>query len=215
MNYVPGCPLDSVQKSHLFAQMLGNYDRWVMMNYLKVNRAPLPEAHPWVPIGLELFTELVALALQHAQPTPAVEAWDDRLKQISRKPAHYRFVDAGCGTGMTLQLAREIGHHMGKLVEVEGIELQEDLVRYAGRRGLTVFQRDLSEFDYSPYDIVYVYQPMKCMSAIMDRIRAGVRPGAVIIAVVHGQDWSAQQAFKVLFQTRGIAVALREDFTRC
>jgi SAM-dependent methyltransferase len=212
MNHVPGCPLDAEQKSELFARVLGDYDRWIVLNYLKVNRTPIAGAHPWVPIGLELFGELVALALQHARPTPALEEWDARLKQrVCRKPAHHRFVDAGCGTGMTLKLACEIGQQMGKPVEAEGVELQDGMVQYAAKRGFIIHQGDLREFDYRPYNIVYLYQPMAALQDAMTGILDSLRPGAAIIAVVQEETWTSRTSFKVLYKNRGIAVALREE----
>jgi hypothetical protein len=164
-----------------------------------------------VPIGLDLFVELVALALQHAAPTPPTEEWDARRNERVTKPAHYRFVDAGSGTGMTLHLAREVGQLLGKSVEAEGVELLGSMVQYARKRGFTIHACDLRDFDYRPYNVVYLYLPMQRMSDVMDRIRATVLPGTVIIAVVSGEIWTGRAGFRVLYQHRSVAVALREN----
>jgi SAM-dependent methyltransferase len=210
MNHIPDCPLDAAQKSALFAELLGDYDQWVVRNYIKANQAPVEGARPCIAVPLELFAELTALALQHAEPTPAVEERDARTKSmICKRPAHYRFVDAGCGTGMTLQVVEAVGRALGKSVVAEGVELQESMVEYARKRRCTVHRRDLRTFDFRPYDVVYIYHAMLDMKPLLPGILDQLRPGAVIIAVILAGEWAERADYQVLYRKQGTIVAER------
>lgn len=107
------------------------------------------------------------------------------LAQDRRGPL--RFLDVGCGGGSKVIAASamfDVAH---------GIELDAACVNHAkaflnriGAEGPQITQADALQFgDYSSYDIIYFYRPMKAGHLALeleDRIVSQVAPGTILIA---------------------------------
>jgi SAM-dependent methyltransferase len=86
---------------------------------------------------------------------------------FSFKTRRYKFLDAGCGIGNVLLLARAVG--LGH--EFHGLELFQDAfeaaIKFTGARNdehsnVRVLKRDILKFkSYADYDIIYYFHPLR------------------------------------------------------
>lgn len=112
------------------------------------------------------------------EPFP-VKQFADLLAAVPRG----RFIDAGCGIGTKCFLAAQAGF------DAEGIERVPAFVAEAHRLGVRAVQADVRDWDFSPYDVVYVNHPLACGEGCDDEavlehhIHETMRSGAALIAV--------------------------------
>lgn len=94
-----------------------------------------------------------------------IEAMDVARKAVSlmyKDWASQKFIDVGCGNGMKMQIANQLG-----LNDVWGLEYDKRLIKISNRLfnrkfAEKIIHGDALEFnDYWQYDIVYFYCPLK------------------------------------------------------
>jgi hypothetical protein len=104
------------------------------------------------------------------------------------------FVEAGCGIGTKLYLAK----HRFDMIEV-GYEINDEYLTSCHQLGVHAEKRDLAD-EYNPpiwaaFDIVYIARPFKddLREAQWERsVHADMRPGSVLVsafAAVKPYDW--------------------------
>lgn len=116
--------------------------------------------------------------------------------------------DAGCGTGRLCQLLKLQGHL------VEGCDGAEEALRLCRLRGIdTMAMADLNtlEIEAGSYDVitsidVLYHADVVDDSAVMRRLRSGLRPGGMLILNLVAHEF--------LRSTHDIAVHTRERYTR-
>jgi len=106
------------------------------------------------------------------------------IKHLGKSPI--KFLDAGCGVGDKLLIAS-----MFKEISVHGIEnsklfagIADSRVRSYGHSVIEI--GDITETDYSKYDLIYAYNPMSVtigMTAFYECVLKTLRPDALCIFV--------------------------------
>lgn len=130
-------------------------------------------AFPDIPIGPGEFVEhlhaarRVAMAGQTQQPL--------------------RFLDVGCGSGLTVLLASELfDEAVGIEIDPGYVSAATELLRRAEVPNGRIEQADALLFDdYGAYDIIYFYRPLRDIDLLRQmerRILAQARPGTLLIA---------------------------------
>jgi SAM-dependent methyltransferase len=102
------------------------------------------------------------------------------LDQIGGFAPSGRLLDVGCGHGLLLDEARELGY------EVEGLELSEHAAAYARHQlGLTVHSKTLAELDgrYNAIVLADVIEHLDDPVAAIDRCGRLLEPGGVLCVV--------------------------------
>ncbi len=96
-----------------------------------------------------------------------------------------KFIDAGCGPGFTLKMAKACG------LEAEGVEINPKHVKYAINQKLKVHAADMNKFDFRPYDIVYSYVPLMggAFGKWSEEVSFEAKPGTVFIAPTFTAAW--------------------------
>ena len=111
----------------------------------------------------------------------------DRARRMNRK-----FLDAGCGIGNILLIAKEVGLAR----HIHGIEFFDDTYKKAQSflcldskdsvSGIKIFKDDILKFDnYADYDIIYFYCPFndgRLEIKFEELVEDSMRVGAVLIA---------------------------------
>jgi SAM-dependent methyltransferase len=98
-------------------------------------------------------------------------------RQIKRLPYYTKFIDAGCGIGLTLDFAKDMGF------KTYGVEHSQKLAAEARSRNHKVFEEDIMKFDFSPYEIVYAYRPLKdSWPQFMLKVSNEAKVGTILIS---------------------------------
>ena len=187
------------QETDIFVGVLAAFENFIHQPLLTVGEQ---EAHaktgafPYIPLPLNQFLEQLFKARSILNPD-----W------VSQRYAHPQpsFIDVGCGIGTKVLIARQFR------LDYCGIEINKKYVE-AARRLLgdytkkTILQGDARKHNYSPYDIIYFYCPMRttykkdkqgnCTTEIdktneltlEERIITTAKVGAVILANLHNHD---------------------------
>lgn len=154
-----------------------------------------------VPMGAQLaWAWLLPLGLFLALYPPS--SWKDAplfptppgvlqgLRQVAPLPLAGRVLDAGCGLGDGLiELEREYPD-----VHLAGIErsLPLRLLCALRCRWARVDGGDMWAVDWSPYDMVYLFQRPESMARAMDKAARELRPGAWLVSLEFAADgWVA------------------------
>jgi len=98
-----------------------------------------------------------------------------------------RFLDVGCGIGVTVLMATEIFHQADGLEFDAGYAgLARGLMARTGYDLVNIIEGDALTFEgYDQYDVVYFYQPMRdetLLMALERRVTERATPGTVLIA---------------------------------
>ncbi len=165
-------------------------------------------AYPYVPIKVGSFHNLVSYSFKY-------------LCDRRGSGARLTFLDAGCGIGLTLQLARSIGfiytiglemdYRMIKMAKIiNGIGLSKSH-KNSSRNGwpcmtkenprVKIVRTDIrTSRMYKKADVVYSYIPMRNESqlAFMQHIINVTRPGTIIIAYGGSGTLASSRKFKRL-----------------
>lgn len=112
-------------------------------------------SYGYIPIDLNLFFEgLFTLeGLLAADP-------DYQHPDLPHRPL--RFVEVGCGTGRLVHLLRATDRFA--FIDIQGFDLSETMIALGRERyglGESLFVGDCMEVDYSGYDVIFFYRPMK------------------------------------------------------
>ena len=117
------------------------------------------------------------------------------------------FLDAGCGAGNMLLLARSVG-----FIKVGGIELDGKTARIARKLlkcaireyDYKIIRADLTKYDkYKDYNVIYYYQPMqpRYMSKFLRLLGEGMKVGAVVIANGRHEPFEDDKRFKRILKS--------------
>lgn len=165
---------------------------WAFRDLLRCVWPPEDDAPPggfrYIPIRPDHFCELLDLAVALCPGTP--------------RPV---FCDAGCGPGVNVKLASLMGR-----VVAHGVELNRPLVDFArGYSNCMIHEADIRTFDYSPYDLVYWYRPLRDgYDEWLQHVVACVRPGAVLITA--GFAWTGpMDGVRVVHRLNGSEVLVK------
>ena len=142
-------------------------------------------AYPYVPIEVEPFHHLVSRSFKY-------------LRDQRGSEARLTFLDAGCGIGLTLQLARSIGftytiglemdYRMIKMAKIiNGVKPRKSHENspYRETPSVKIVRADIrTSRMYKKADVVYSYIPMRNESqlAFIQHIINVTRPDTIIIA---------------------------------
>jgi len=112
-------------------------------------------------------------------PTPPAAL--DGLAQAVRLPSGVRVLDAGCGLGHALRALR------GQFprAELHGVERSMALAIACAWRcpGVHVTRGDMWRRDWSPYDLVYLFQRPETLPRALAKARAEMRPGTWVASL--------------------------------
>jgi SAM-dependent methyltransferase len=108
------------------------------------------------------------------------------------------FIDAGCGPGFTLELAKAVGFKT-----VDGVELHKYHSVFAEKRGHKIHKVDMREFDYTPYSVIYSYVPIPAFDEWTRKVAQAARVGTVFVSRT---GWS------VPFQDQFQMIATQEQY---
>lgn len=124
------------------------------------------------------------------------------LKMLPLEPEEGRFLDIGCGKGLTMKVAKEKGYQ-----KVAGIDLDEDLIRIAkknmkklGMEDVPCLTVDAVQFDgYGEYNVFFFFNPFNdtVLEPVVRRILESVRenPRTVYVIYHHPKyDWVMDRA---------------------
>ena len=173
-------------------------------------------AFPYIPLQLAPFLEQLFKARSILNPD-----WVSQRYSTYPRPS---FIDVGCGIGTKVLIAKQF------CLDYYGIEINKKYVEVArkllGDYKKTILQGDARKHDYSPYDIIYFYCPMRVMYkkdkkgnyssepdnrnevALEQHIITTAKVGAIILANVqqheafraHPEKWGLKQIENSVFQ---------------
>lgn len=114
-----------------------------------------------------------------------------RVALAQGRTAPLRFIDIGCGVGMTVLMAAEMFHQADGLEYDKGYAaLARDLVGRAQFDLVHIIEGDALTFEgYDQYDVIYFYQPMRqeaLLRQLEQRIVETAVPGTVLVAPYGG-----------------------------
>lgn len=118
------------------------------------------------------------------------------LESLPLDPEDGAFLDIGCGKGLTMKAARDLGYS-----KVAGIDLDEDLIAVAKKNMKKLGMEDIpclavnaTEFEgYGEYNVFFFFNPFNdtvlspVMQKIMDSVRANPR---TIYVIYHHPKYS-------------------------
>ena len=130
-------------------------------------------AYPDIPIGPSEFIEHLHAARRVA------------LARKTRQPL--RFLDVGCGSGLTVLLASELfDEAVGIEIDPGYVSAATEMLRRAEVPNGRIEHADALLFeDYGAYDIIYFFRPLRDIDLLRQlerRILAQARPGTILIA---------------------------------
>jgi 2-polyprenyl-3-methyl-5-hydroxy-6-metoxy-1,4-benzoquinol methylase len=122
------------------------------------------------------------------------------IKNIIQPNDHLKLLDIGCATGVFLDLARIEGFY------VKGIEISEDLSRYAREKFNLEIQSDLFEaaFPSAQFDVVTMldvieHLPLSVADNMVKEISRVVRPGGIVVIKTPSEDALLRSLAKLIF----------------
>jgi SAM-dependent methyltransferase len=160
-------------KDIVWSTALERLDRAI--SYANCNRVYADHTEPWYPyIPFDMATFIHEMEV---------------LRQMLRPNGHIRpkFIDVGCGVGTKLIIAQQFGF------ECYGIELDAELVKIAKQLRFQVERGNAIRADYSIYDAIYFYCPIRdpeLEAKLERRIINTAKPGALIVGNMKCGDWS-------------------------
>ncbi len=107
------------------------------------------------------------------------------------------FVDAGCGPGFTLELAKMIGFE-----KQVGVELNPVHAEYGRKNGYTIHNEDILKFDFREFDVVYSYVPIRPFELFTDRVLKEAKVGTIFI-FCGGFEFPQKGKYEVLYESPG------------
>lgn len=119
------------------------------------------------------------------------------------------FIDCGCGPGEKVFLAK-YGAEVASATGIEYNEMTYNMGRFFLRRtdGCTLIHGDAFEFDFRPYNLVYLYRPIADLDNVWklyQHVWATMPEGGIFVEVYmsarnyhqfHGVDWAAVEEAK-------------------
>lgn len=142
--------------------------------------ADLPAWCWLVPMGLLALLYPVG-AWRDAPLFPTPRGCLAGLENIAALPPGARILDAGCGLGAGLA---EL-HRVYPEAHIEGLEWSWPLRLVCGLRQpfAKVRRGDIWKEDWSPFDMVYMFQRPESMGPAADKARRELRPGAWLVSL--------------------------------
>lgn len=110
-----------------------------------------------------------------------------RCARAQNRADRLRFLDVGCGIGLTVLMAAELfDEAWGLDLDPGYVRAARALTRRAGLKGSRILRADAIAFaDYGKADVIYVYQPIRDRDLLeqMERhLVATARPGTILVA---------------------------------
>jgi len=141
-----------------------------------------------------------------------IRMWRRRLRLLEARRGRGALLDAGCGDGLFLKVARDAGW------SVEGIEFSPEGARRSSQRlGRPVAVGDLTAVSglRGPFDVVtlwHVLEHLVSPTSLLDAARARLRAGGLLVAAVPNLDnLPMRAAYRV---ARGRPLPLYEEGAR-
>ena len=147
------------------------------------------QPYPYIPSYIDPFIRVVVKA----------------MKEVRKESP--TFIDAGCGIGDKIKLANWLG------CKAYGVEYSKFLINIATqihrRIADDIFLGDITTFDFSPYDIIYAYNPMQSregMYAFFNNVHKTAKNGTIcaFINVGSGHEAMRKVGDKFTFVSTGI-----------
>lgn len=140
----------------------------------------LPEqSYDYIPFPIQRYLETLMRMDEYLSVDPDYAHGTLRYRPVA-------FLEVGCGTGRNLLLTR-----LSQLILLNrcaGFDLNDELIA-VGQTGLDledeIFVADALQFDYSPYDVLFSYRPLKtpdAQAALEEIMVASMRDSAYLIA---------------------------------
>ena len=131
------------------------------------NVPPIEGAYPFIPMYGFMLVQLLTVARKYAKVTPN-NTWHQ----------HLSFIDAGCGPGFTLEMAEHVGFD-----KCEGVELNDTHIEFGRKKGLTIHKKNIMDFDYTPFHVVYSYIPFVPFKTFTDKVMKEAKIGTIFVLV--------------------------------
>lgn len=171
------------------ARYLGLSRWWCWLNLLFVpalllsNGAPLPS---WVFLGgfvLVLLLNWNSLGERVPLYLTGAGTRQYLTSVLKEQPAHFRFVDLGCGpAGMLLSLARQFPQAQFVGVETAPLSFAIAWLRALGRHNCQVRYENLWRTDLSAFDVVYCFLSPAPMPALWAKACTQMPVGSLLIS---------------------------------
>ncbi len=164
----------------------GHWRRWLALAGFPLSALALGLAAAWPPwvwlilvLPPALIYPLRAWSDAPFFPTPAGALAG--LDAVLGGPAPRRMLDAGCGLGHGLRAL----HALWPQAQIDGLEWSRPLSWAAARRcpWARVRRADMWAADWSPYDIVYLFQRPESMARAFRKAQREMAPGAWLVSL--------------------------------
>ena len=142
------------------------------------SRAPSEGSYEYVPLNLSQLIPILQ------------DAYGFSIRRCGQHKRS-KFLDAGCGIGMTLEMARQIGFWPVSGLELDKTCLTRAKLLFGNRTGI-LHQNILTYNGYGEYDVIYFYCPFAINSrqvAMEKRIADQMKVGAIVVPVACGYSF--------------------------
>lgn len=160
--------------------------------------------YPFIPLSTDYFIKQLNFLLKSGLCKPK-----GRRKQLT-------FLDAGCGVGATVCIARKMGF------DSKGIEINPDLIKISSlifNKKERVEEGDILEYKkYNKFDVIYYYCPFEdsTLERKFERIvESKIRRGGVIIANMRAHQSYNKKEFEMHTDVFGATILKKREVKKC
>ncbi len=148
------------------------------------------------------------------RPISVISLFNKAWNFVSKKK-EIKFIEAGCGLGINLTLINKwfektVAEKFNSLKDIcnlqtDGVEFNRKLIPFAKRKNPygNIYRGDVRKFDFSSYDMIYFYRPIRDESEHMDwcdyLLKTAKKNAIIISADFAWPDFGKQNNFKILF----------------
>ena len=147
----------------------------------------LERAFSWS-IGYKPFGEKDA---KRGYAPSSIEGFLKVISKIRGIKSINSFVDLGCGIGSKCAIARIMG-----INDVSGVEIHPEMLKVANvlskRHNFYVHNQDINHFDFSGYDIIYLFYPIDGTPRFTDNLLDKLNKNQVIVSSEESRQLSIQ-----------------------